>query len=296
MKKKKLNKDIRKSITSSFGRFISIMFLMLLGSLALVGLAVTGPDMRETGKNYFKELNTADITIISDYGIDISEQEQIEKASNIKDLEYIYLKDVTIENENDSIRIFSRSEKISLYEITEGNLPSNSNEIAISDKYKEKYSIGDIIKFSEKLENDEEILKNHEFTIVGFLNSSEILSNLNLGETTVGTGSLNGYAVVNKEVFNSDVYMMAKLKFTDTENLDPYSEEYNNKIQIHTEELERLLKEQQEIRLSNIKDKYQEEINNGQKEVDDAKSELEDARNELANAKSQIDSAKKECL
>lgn len=294
MKKKKLNKDIRKSIASSFGRFISIMFLMLLGSLALVGLAVTGPDMRETGKNYFKELNTADITIISDYGIDISEQEQIEKASNIKDLEYIYLKDVTIENENDSIRIFSKPEKISLYEITEGNLPSNSNEIAISDKYKEKYSIGDIIKFSEKLENDEEILKNHEFTIVGFLNSSEILSNLNLGETTVGTGSLNGYAVVNKEAFDSDVYMMAKLKFTDTENLDPYSEEYNNKIQIHTEELEKLLKEQQEIRLSNIKDKYQEEINNGQKKVDDAKSELEDARNELTNAKSKIDSAKKE--
>lgn len=294
MKKKKLNKDIRKSITSSFGRFISIMFLMLLGSLALVGLAVTGPDMRETGKNYFKELNTADITIISNYGIDISEQEQIEKASNIKDLEYIYLKDVTIENENDSIRIFSKPEKISLYEITEGNLPSNSNEIAISDKYKEKYSIGDIIKFSEKLENDEEILKNHEFTIVGFLNSSEILSNLNLGETTVGTGSLNGYAVVNKEVFDSDVYMMAKLKFTDTENLDPYSEEYNNKIQTHTEELEKLLKEQQEIRLSNIKDKYQEEINDGQKEVDDAKSELEDARNELANAKSKIDNAKKE--
>lgn len=294
MKKKKLNKDIRKSITSSFGRFISIMFLMLLGSLALVGLAVTGPDMRETGKNYFKELNTADITIISNYGIDISEQEQIEKASNIKDLEYIYLKDVTIENENDSIRIFSKPEKISLYEITEGNLPSNSNEIAISNKYKENYSIGDIIKFSEKLENDEETLKNHEFTIVGFLNSSEILSNLNLGETTVGTGSLNGYAVVNKEVFDSDVYMMAKLKFTDTENLDPYSEEYNNKIQTHTEELEKLLKEQQEIRLSNIKDKYQEEINNGQKEVNDAKSELEDARNELANAKSKIDSAKKE--
>lgn len=294
MKKKKLNKDIRKSITSSFGRFISIMFLMLLGSLALVGLAVTGPDMRETGKNYFKELNTADITIIGDYGIDISEQEQIEKASNIKDLEYIYLKDVTIENENDSIRIFSKPEKISLYEITEGNLPSNSNEIAISNKYKENYIIGDIIKFSEKLENDEEILKNHEFTIVGFLNSSEILSILNLGETTVGTGSLNGYAVVNKEVFDSDVYMMAKLKFTDTENLDPYSEEYNNKIQIHTEELEKLLKEQQEIRLSNIKDKYQEEINNAQKEVDDAKSELEDARNELANAKSKIDSTKKE--
>ena len=86
MKKRKLNKDIKKSITYSWGRFISIMFLMLLGSLALVGLSVTGPDMRETGINYFKQYNTADITVLSDYGIDEVELEQIEKADGIKEL------------------------------------------------------------------------------------------------------------------------------------------------------------------------------------------------------------------
>lgn len=294
MKKRKLNKDIRKSITSSFGRFISIMFLMLLGSLALVGLVVTGPDMRQTGTNYFEKLNTADITIISDYGIDTSEKEQIEKASNIKEVEYIYLKDVTIENQNDSIRVFSKPESISLYEITEGKLPNESNEIAISNKYKGDYKIGDTIKFTEKLENDKETLINHEFTIVGFINSSEILSSLNLGQTTVGTGELNGYAVVNEDNFDSDVYMMAKLKFTDTENLDPYSDEYNDKIQRHKEELENLLKEQQETRLSNIKAEYQEKIDDAQKEVDDAKKELEDVRSELADAKTKIEDAKNE--
>lgn len=294
MKKKKLNKDIRKSITSSFGRFISIMFLMLLGSLALVGLAVTGPDMRSTGTNYFEELNTADITVISDYGIDDSEKEQIERASNIKKVEYVYLKDVTIENQNDSIRVFSKPESISMYEITEGNFPNEDNEIAISDKYKADYKIGDTIKFTEKFENDEETLKNHEFKIVGFINSSEILSTLNLGQTTVGTGELNGYAIVNDNVFNSDVYMMAKLKFTDTENLDPYSDEYNDKIQEHKEELENLLKEQQETRLSSIKAEYQEKIDDGQKEVDDAKKELEDARAELSDAKTKIEDAKTE--
>lgn len=294
MKKRKLNKDIRKSITSSFGRFISIMFLMLLGSLALVGLAVTGPDMRKTGANYFKKLNAADITIISDYGIDTSEKEQIEKASNIKNVEYIYLKDVTIDNQNDSIRVFSKPESISMYEITEGDLPKKDNEIAISDKYKGDYKIGDTIKFTEKSENDKETLKKHEFTIVGFINSSEILSKLNLGQTTVGTGELNGYAIVSEDVFDSDVYMMAKLKFTDTESLNPYSDEYNDKIQIHKEELENLLKEQQETRLSSIKSEYQEKIDDGQKEVDDAKKELEDARNELSGAKTKIEDARTE--
>lgn len=294
MKKRKLNKDIKKSITHSWGRFISIMFLMLLGSLALVGLSVTGPNMRQTGTNYFKKYNTADITVLSDYGIDKIEQTQIQKASGIKELEYLYLKDVTIENQNDSIRIFSKPETISLYELTSGELPSNNNEIAISDTYNEKYNIGDTIKFTEKLVNDKETLKVHEFKIVGFVNSSEILSSLNLGQTTVGTGELNGYGVVNKNVFDSDVYMMAKLTFTDTESLNPYSNEYNEKIQKHKDDLEKLLKEQQENRLADVKSEYQAKIDDGQKKIDDAKQELDNARSKLSDASSRIEDARKE--
>ena len=295
MKKRKLNKDIRKSITHSWGRFISIMLLMALGSFALVGLAVTGPDMRKTGINYFSRLNTADITILSDYGIDKSEQEYIEKASNIKNVEYIYLKDVVIENNNDSFRIFSKPKSISMYEIAEGKLPENNAEIAISNSYKEKYKIGDTIKFEEKnAEDEDQILKIHEFTIVGFINSGEILSNLNLGQTTVGTGELNGYAIVNEEVFDSEVYMMAKVTFTDTENLDPYSDEYNEKIQEHKDELTKLLNEQQEIRFTSIKEEYQAKIDDGQKELDEAKQELEDVRQELNEAKQKIIDAKQE--
>ena len=117
---------------------------------------------------------------------------------------------------------------------------------------------------------------------------------MNLGQTTVGTGELNGYAIVNKEVFDSDVYMMSKIKFVDTEELDPYSEEYNDKIQIHKAELEGLLREAQETRLADIKEEYQTKIDDGQKELDDAKQELEDARTKLADANTQIEDAKNE--
>ncbi len=54
--------------------------------------------------------------------------------------------------------------------------------------------------------------------------------------------------------------MIAKIKFTDTENLDPYSDEYNEKIQKHKDQLESLLKNAQEIRLSDIKSEYQSKI------------------------------------
>ena len=141
MKKKALNKDIRKSITHSWGRFISIMLLIALGSFALTGLSITGPDMRATGTNYFQKYNTADITITSDYGIDQTEIKQIEKAGKLKEVEYIYLKDVTVKETNKSFRLFSKPQNVSKYELESGRLPEKDNEIAIDVKNKENYKI-----------------------------------------------------------------------------------------------------------------------------------------------------------
>lgn len=295
MHKRKLWKSIRKSITHSMGRFISIMLLMALGSFALVGLTVTGPDMRATGTTYFKELNSADLTILSDYGIDESERNAIEKASGIRQVEYLYLKDVVIKDTQTSVRILSKPSEISKYRIDEGNLPEQDDEIAIDRTYKDKYKIGDTISFTEKANTEgNETLKRHDYKITGFISSSEIISEINMGQTSAGTGELKGYAVVNSDNFDSSVYMMAKLTFTDTENLDPYSDEYNDKLQAHKEELTKLLDEQRNNRFLAIKSEYQEKIDDGQKELDDGKKELEDARTELNDAKTKIEEAKQE--
>ena len=46
MVKRILWKDIRQTLSGSIGRFVSIVCLMALGSFALVGLKVAGPDMQ----------------------------------------------------------------------------------------------------------------------------------------------------------------------------------------------------------------------------------------------------------
>ena len=60
---------------------------MALGSFALVGLTVTGPDMRATGATYFKELNSADLTILSDYGIDENEEKLNDAKEKLEKLD-----------------------------------------------------------------------------------------------------------------------------------------------------------------------------------------------------------------
>src|SRR5699024_7531194 len=116
-------KDIFKSISQSKGRFVSIMGLMLLGSFALVGLKVTGPDMRATGETYFNDLNVSDLTIISDLGLDEKDEETIRKVEGTDQIEFGYLKDVVRKDTNTSLRIFSVSEALSNYELIEGKLP-----------------------------------------------------------------------------------------------------------------------------------------------------------------------------
>lgn len=292
MKKKKLWKDIKKCFANSKGRFISIFCLMLLGSFALVGLKVTGPDMRETGRHYFDEWNLSDLTVIGNYGIDETNQKAINELSGTEKIEYGYLKDVDMKNTTDSIRLFSNPETISKYELTKGRQAEKENEIVLSDTYKDQYQIGDTIQFTEKESAGTKVLKRHSFKIVGFAKSPEFLSSINMGQSTSGTGELKGYGFVTNEAFDSDFYMIARIKFRDTNNVDPYSDEYTDLIQEHKKELDQLLEDQPELRLQAIKEEYQDNIDDGQSQIDEAKQKLEDTREQLEDAGRQINEAK----
>lgn len=291
--KKTLWKDIKGSFKHSLGRFFSIMLLMALGSFALVGLFVTGPNMRQTGSDYFKKLNTADLTVIGDYGIRKADQKVIEKAKDIKDIEYIYLKDVVVKNSDVSFRLFSKPKDISKYEVEEGRLPQKNNEIAIDVTQKDDHPLNSTITFSEKSDAlGSKVLKRTKFKVVGYVQSSEILSKGNKGNTTAGTGSLDSFGVINKNVFDSDYYMMAKITFKDTYGLDPYSDKYTDRIQKHKDNLNDLLVDQPNLTLSSIKDDANETINKNQNKLNDAKNELDSARNQLNDASVQINDAK----
>lgn len=293
MKKKKLWKDIKKCFSHTKGRFISIFALMMLGSFALVGLKVTGPNIRDTGNHYFQDLNLSDITVIGDYGIDKENQKAINQLSGSENIEYGYLKDVEIKESTDAIRILSNPDEISKYELIEGRNANKDSEIVLSNTYADKYKIGDTIKFSEKEDaSGNYVLKKHSFKIVGFVNSPEFLSSINMGQSSAGAGELKGYAFVKDSVFDSDYYMLARITFKDTKNVDPYTKKYTDCIQNHKSKLEKLLVNQPELRLEAIKKEYQKQIDDGQKQIDEAKQKLSNTEKQLANANKQIEEAK----
>ena len=279
-------KDVRRSIAHSKGRFISIMLLMALGSFALVGLFVAGPDMRATGEAYFGEYSLADLTVLSDYGLDDDDVAAINQASGTTAVEYGYFKDVTVEGSTDAMRVMSMPDEVSQLELVDGRMPEREGEIAVDTNVGEQYAVGSTITVSEKPNalSDETCLNNTEYTVVGHVHTPEIISIVNMGQSTAGTGSLKGYAVVVGEEFDSDVYMTARMTFEDTEGVDPYSNEYRDLVQAHKSEVEGLIADRPAARLATVMADAQEAIDDGQAEVADAKRQLADAKQTLDDA------------
>lgn len=268
---------------------------MMLGSFALVGLKVTGPDMRATGEHYFSKLNTSDITVMSDYGIDQSDRNILDDTKGLRQIEYGYLKDVTQKDSNQGFRIFSKPDEISKYQLKKGHMPEKKTEIALDAHYMKKYKIGDTIQFNEKSDaTGKKVLTRHSFKIVGFVHSSELLSSINRGQSAAGAGELKGFGVVAKTAFDSPYYMLARMTFIDTKDKDPYSDTYTDQVQEHKEMINDDLKEQPEKRLASIKSEYQKKITSGQKELDLAEQKLANGQQQLGQANQQLHSARQQ--
>ena len=162
MKKKALYRDIQKSFSKFKGRFISILCLITLGSFALVGLQVTGPDMRKTGEHYTQTYHAADLSVIGSMGIDSETKTAISKISGASCIEYGYLKDVVLADTDFSVRVFSNTKSISQYEVVQGRMPETDSEIALSNDMNADYAIGDTISFTEKADlSGDKVLKEH---------------------------------------------------------------------------------------------------------------------------------------
>ena len=272
MKRKIYWKDLLQSFTGSKGRFLSILTLMMLGSLAVLGLKVASPNMERTAWAYLKDTNTADVTVIGDYGLDQADQAELQTLSGA-DVEFGYMTDLTLEGSQDAIRIFSKTEKISKFEVTQGRLPEQEDELALADFWKDRYQIGQVIYLSQKKGSNSQ-LKRDSYTITGFVHSPDIFSKSDMGSSASGNGNLVAYGVVTEENFKSSVYTIARLRFASLTDVNPFSSDYEKKLEEEEETLKELVADNGQARLEKMKKDAQESLDEGKKQLDQAETNL----------------------
>ena len=286
MKRKTYWKDLLQSFTGSKGRFLSILTLMMLGSLAVVGLKVASPNMERTAWAYLKDTNAADMTVIADYGLDQADQEELQNHTGA-DVEFGYMTDLTLANSEDAIRIFSNTKKISKFEVTQGRLPEKEDELALADFWKDRYQIGQVIQLSQKKGSNSQ-LKRDSYTITGFVHSPDIFSKTDMGSSASGNGNLAAYGVVTEANFKSSVYTIARLRFASLTDVNPFSSDYEKKLEKEEATLKNLVADNGQARLEKMKKDAQKSLDEGKKQLDEAETNLTAGKKRLQEVETRL--------
>lgn len=274
MNRNTLWKDALSSLNHSWGRFIGITLLMAVSAFTFIGLKMAGPDMKNTAQTYYQEVNLADLTVSSNYGLDKNDTQTIKNQAKKATLDFGYLQDATINNSKTSLRVLSESKNISTSQLISGNFPKKDNQIAISYLLRNKYHIGEWITL-----NEHSNLKNNRFKIVGFIRPSEYTDKSNLGQTNVGTGQLSGVAIVKKSAFKAQSYSIARIRFNKTKELDPYSSTYQKFIDNKKERLTNSLAQNSKLKKTEVDNNFKD----AQKQIRQAKEQIQLAENNGLN-------------
>ena len=274
MNRNTLWKDALSSLNHSWGRFIGITLLMAVSAFTFIGLKMAGPDMKNTAQTYYQEVNLADLTVSSNYGLDKNDTQTIKNQAKKATIDFGYLQDTTINNSRTSLRVLSENKNISTNQLISGNFPKKDNQIAISYLLRDKYHLGEWITL-----NEHSNLKNSRFKIVGFIRPSEYTDKSNLGQTNVGTGQLSGVAIVKKSAFKAQSYSIARIRFNKTKELDPYSSTYQKFIDNKKERLTNSLAQNSKLKKTEVDNNFKD----AQKQIRQAKEQIQLAENNGLN-------------
>lgn len=283
-------------IRRSLGRFLSIFFIVAIGVAFFSGIRASEPDMRYSGDAYFDEKNLMDIQVMSTLGLTEDDRKALEQVDGIQKVEAGYSTDVLCTGTDSQavLHMMSILPTMNTLTLEEGRLPQRADECVVDADLLAKdgflthngYQIGDKIKLTSGTDDPvTDTLAGDTFTIVGSVSSPKFIS-FGRGNTTIGTGSVSGFAAVLPESFQMDVYTEIYATVDGAKELTAFTDAYTEQVDQVIQDLEAVKKERQNARYEEIMTEAEEKIADGKLELADAKTEAE---TELADAKQKID-------
>lgn len=307
--KSTLLKDFFREIKNDLSRFISLVLLIALAVAFFSGLRAAEPDMKLTADQYFDDYGLYDFRIASTLGITADDIDGISEIDNVEVVEGAFETDILskLPDKDYVLRLHSLSEKFNCPELISGRLPQLSNEIAVSEASLTSMGkeIGQFIIADEVASGFENILKERSFKIVGSVKSPLYVSKISHGTSSLGAGTVGGYAYLIPEAFDSEVYTEAYLSVSGAKELNTYSDEYDLLTGKVRDALEKLADKREYLRYGEVIKEAKEELNKAkekfaQKEseayekLSDAKSKLDDAEREINDGQLALSKAKEE--
>ena len=272
------------------GRFVSIFFIVALGVAFYSGIRASEPSMRFTADQYFDDSKLMDLKVMGTMGLTKADIKSIGKVSGIEAVEGGYSKDVLcpVGDNEKVVHMLSMQKNFDQVSVVKGRLPEKAGECLVDEDFLSytDLKVGDTVTFhSGDGEALTDSLVTDTYKIVGIGNSPLYIS-FGRGSSTIGTGEISGFVVVDKASFDMDVYTEAYVKVSGAEEKTAFTDEYNNLSDAAKEAVSAIEEERCAVRKQEIVDEANEKLADSEKTVNEKSQELEDAKKELESGKS----------
>ena len=293
--------DALRTVQKTQSRFISIIAIVALGVSFFTGMNAVAPDMYDTMLEYADESNMADIQIISTAGLTDNDIAVIQSINGIETAVGEKFVDGVVKvngepiSDTDGSELTIRALPLDLTKLSsvnagtddrtfmnrpqliEGSWPTSPNQCVVDDSAlstPDEFKIGSTISIEGENKDLTKSLTNQSFTIVGIIRSPLYIS-YERGYTNIGTGKLGTFVYIPSENFLDDYYSVMYVKVSGSDNLDPYSQEYDNLIGQYTDYIDSISQEMLSNRVISLKNQYSAEVASAELEYAKAKTDVE---------------------
>lgn len=313
-------KDLRRSITHSWGRFLAIAIIAALGAGFYAGLRMTGPDMLLAGDEYYDGTSLADVRVVSTIGFD---EEQIDALRDVEGVSAVmpaHEADAISELDGVQYTLCFQSLDVNAAQastcddgftvqssddsylnrpvLKSGTWPTKSDECLLSSDtvWQTDVHIGDKVRLIEGTQDLDDSFAEREFTVVGFVNSSYYTCSSNVGSTSLGSGRLTSFVFVPDSAFADDYPITEAFVAVDGARDLPWaSDAYQAKVDEVANRIDAIADDLKASRIEGLQADAQATLDEKRAEYEqkkaDALAQLDDAQATLDDSKAQLDAA-----
>ena len=320
--KSAFNTETLRSITHSLGRFLAITAIVALGTGFYAGLRMTAPDMKLAADEYFDGTSLMDIRVLSTLGLTDDDIAALRHVEGVEAVMPARETDVmaSIDGEQYATRVHSLPDAARTSDTSDGvharsddpdylnrpllvrgSWPQKTGECVLSANLVENdaIAVGDTLTITEGVQDVDQTLVTRTYTVTGFVNAPYYATSSSMGETTLGSGSIQQYMYVPESDFSADLpYTEAYLTVRGAANERASSDAYQRLVDEVADRIKALAPEREQARVDQLKSDAQKELDEKRADYEgeraDAQSQLDDAKRQLDDAAATIAASEQE--
>lgn len=320
--KSAFNTETLRSITHSLGRFLAIAAIVALGTGFYAGLRMTAPDMKLAADEYFDGTSLMHIRVLSTLGLTDDDIAALRHVEGVEAVMPARETDVmaSIDGEQYATRVHSLSDAARTSDTSDGvharsddpdylnrpllvrgSWPQKTGECVLSANLVENdaIAVGDTLTITEGVQDVDQTLVTRTYTVTGFVNAPYYATSSSMGETTLGSGSIQQYMYVPESDFSADLpYTEAYLTVRGAANERASSDAYQRLVDEVADRIKALAPEREQARVDQLKSDAQKELDEKRADYEgeraDAQSQLDDAKRQLDDAAATIAASEQE--